>query len=148
MATSPDAASLQRLARLVISRRVELGWHKADAATTADLTITTYMRVEKGLSVRDVTYAKIERALGWAPGACIAILEGATEAQEAGEVVDGVRYAPTGASLDEDARQAVQDVFIATRPETPAGEMAQISKAIVEEFRKRGLIGGQDSSPK
>ncbi|MER5892356.1 hypothetical protein [Streptomyces sp. NPDC001876] len=146
MAT-PDNAARQRLARLVIKRRVEMDWHKADAASAADLTITTYMRVEKGLSVRDVTYAKIERALGWAPGACEAILQGAEEAQLVGDVVDGVRYAPTTAGLDEDARQAVQDVFIATRPETPAGEMAQFSKAIVEELRKRGIIGGRDSSP-
>ncbi|MEV6477665.1 hypothetical protein [Streptomyces sp. NPDC051657] len=145
MAT-PDADSRQRLARLVIKRRVELGWHKADAASKADLTITTYMRVEKGLSVRDVTYAKIEKALDWAPGACDAVLEGATEAQVAGEVIDGVRYAPTAAGLAEDAQQAVHDVFIATRPETPAGEMAEMSKAIVEELRKRGIIGG-DSSP-
>lgn len=146
MAT-PDNATRQTLARLVIQRRVELGWHKADAASAAELTITTYMRVEKGLSVRDVTYAKIERALGWAPGACEAIVQGATEVQMAGDVVDGVRYAPTTAGLDEDARQAVQDVFIATRPQTPVGEMAEFSKAIVEELRKRGILGGRDSSP-
>lgn len=146
MSTSDDV-SRQRLARLVIARRVQLGWHKADAATAAGLTITTYMRVEKGLSVRDVTYGKIERALGWVSEACDAVLQGADEAQVAGEVVDGVRYAPTVAGLDEDARRAVQDVFIATMPETPTGEMANMSAAIVKALRERGIIGGRDTSP-
>jgi DNA-binding XRE family transcriptional regulator len=139
-----DAASLARLKRAVIQRRVQLGWHKADAATAADLTITTYMRVEKGLSVRDVTYAKIERAFGWAPGACVAILEGATEAQLAGDIVDGVRYAPV---MDDDgASRAVQDAVMATAPEMTAGKMAELSKAVVAELRKRGIVSDEKSS--
>lgn len=146
MSTSDDA-SRQRLARLVIARRVQLRWHKADAAAAAELSITTYMRVEKGLSVRDVTYGNIERALGWAPEACAAVLQGAEEAQLAGEVVEGVRYAPTVAGIDEDARRAIQDVFIATMPETPTGEMANMSEAIVKALRERGIIGGRDTSP-
>ncbi|MFF2405765.1 hypothetical protein [Streptomyces sp. NPDC058092] len=137
-------ADRARLKRIVIQRRVQLGWHKADAATAADLTITTYMRIEKGLSVRDVTYAKIERAFGWAPGACEAILEGATEAQMAGEVVEGVRYAPVA---DEDgARRAVQDAVMATMPEVTAGRMAELSEAVVAELRKRGIVSGEDPS--
>ncbi|MFF3127242.1 hypothetical protein ACFVRD_34180 [Streptomyces sp. NPDC057908] len=137
-------ADRARLKRIVIQRRVELGWHKADAAAAADLTITTYMRIEKGLSVRDVTYAKIERAFGWAPGVCEAILEGATEAQMAGEVVEGVRYAPVA---DEDgARRAVQDAVMATMPEVTAGRMAELSEAVVAELRKRGIVSGEDSS--
>ncbi|MFJ8883649.1 hypothetical protein ACIRJR_09565 [Streptomyces sp. NPDC102402] len=146
MAT-PDNDRQQRLADLVIQRRIQLGWHKIDAANAAELTITTYARVEKGLPVRDVTYAKIERALGWAPGACDAVLQGANEAQLAGEVADGVRYAPAPLGQDDDARQAVQDAYIATRPETPAGEMAEMTTAILVELRKRGIIGGRDASP-
>lgn len=139
-----DADSLARLKRAVIQRRVQLGWHKADAATAADLTITTYMRVEKGLSVRDVTYAKIERAFGWAPGACEAILEGATEPQQAGDVIDGIRYAPVA---DEEASRAVQDAVMATMPDMTAGQMAELSKAVVAELRKRGIVSDQESSP-
>ncbi|MFB7219384.1 hypothetical protein [Streptomyces sp. NPDC056227] len=139
-----DADSLARLKRAVMQRRVQLGWHKADAATAAELTITTYMRVEKGLSVRDVTYAKIERAFGWAPGACEAILEGATEAQLAGDIVDGVRYAPVA---DENgASRAVQDAVMATMPEMTAGKMAELSKAVVAELRKRGIVADEKTS--
>jgi hypothetical protein len=136
MAT-PNAART-RLARLVIQRRVELGWHKADAASKADLTITTYMRVENGLSVRDVTYAKVERALGWAPGACNAVLEGAEVAQVAGDIVEGVRIAPT--SSGDGARRAVHDAVMATMPDVPAGQMDKLSEAVLLELRKRGIV--------
>lgn len=141
----PDADDLQRLALLVAQRRVQLGWHKADAATASELTITTYMRVEKGLSVRDVTYAKIERALGWAPGTCQAILDGATEAQSAGTVVDGIRYAPAPMSRDSDGvLRAVQDAVMATMPDTPAGQMAKFSEAVLAELQKRGIVDGPE----
>ncbi|MFJ1697637.1 hypothetical protein ACIOHC_21395 [Streptomyces sp. NPDC088252] len=144
MATTTDADPRQRLRRLVIQRRVQLGWHKADAAAAADLTITTYMRVEKGLSVRDVTYAKIERAFGWAAGACEAILEGAAEAQLAGDVAEGVRYAPVAG--EDGARRAVQDAVIATMPEVTAGRMAELTEAVVAELRRRGIVSGEGSS--
>ncbi|WP_328902335.1 hypothetical protein OHR86_22610 [Streptomyces sp. NBC_00441] len=143
MATT-DADPRQRLARLVIQRRIERGWHKADAATACGLTITTYMRVEKGLSVRDVTYAKVERAFGWAQGACEAILDGATTVQLAGEVEGGVRYAPV--SGEEGARLAMQDAVLAVMPETPAGQMAKLIDAAVDAMRERGIIRGEDSS--
>ncbi|MFZ3494579.1 hypothetical protein ACODT5_15370 [Streptomyces sp. 5.8] len=138
MAT-PDRDDRQRLARLVIQRRVKLGWHKVEAARAADLTHTTYMRVERADEVRDVTYAKIETAFGWAPGACMAVLEGAKEAQEAGEIAHGVRYA-SDASLDDSARTAVRNAMIATMPELPAGEMAKVSEAVLEELRRRGIV--------
>lgn len=143
MAT-PDATSRQRLARLVIQRRVHLDMHKIDAANAAGLTITTYMRVESGLPVRDVTYAKVERALEWAPGACAAILEGISEeAQPAGDIVDGVRYAPATA---DGVRSAVQDAVLATMPETPAGKMAELSEGVLAELRKRGMLKDPKSS--
>lgn len=147
MAT-PDADSRLRLARLVVQRRVQLGWHKADAATASELTITTYMRIEKGLPVRDVTYAKIDRGLGWAPGACQAVLDGASEAQPAGAVIDGVRYAPgpTPAGVEDGVRRAVQDAVMATMPDTPAGQMAKFSEAVLLELQKRGIVDSQESS--
>ncbi|MGW1127497.1 hypothetical protein [Streptomyces sp. NPDC002526] len=143
----PDADSLQRLARLVAQRRVQLGWHKAEAAAASELTITTYMRIEKGMTVRDVTYAKLERALGWASGACQAILDGADSAQMAGEVIEGVRYAPVPAAEDvrDGVRLAVQDAVMATMPETPAGQMSAFTEAVLTELRKRGIVDGQEN---
>lgn len=145
MATT-DHEGRHRLARLVIQQRTKLGWHKAQAAEAAGLTITTYMRVEKAESVRDVTYAKVDRAFGWAPGASMAVLEGAREPQLAGEEVEGVRIAPM-AETAEGVRQAVQHVVIATLPDTPAGKMAELSEGVLAELRKRGILpGGEDSA--
>lgn len=143
--TTTDHEGRHRLARLVIQRRTALGWHKAQAAKAADLTITTYTRVEKALSVRDVTYAKIDRAFGWATGASMAVLEGAREPQMAGEEVEGVRIAPV-AETAEGVRQAVQHVVIATLPDTPAGKMAELSEGVLAELRKRGILPVADEN--
>ncbi|MEV6790868.1 hypothetical protein AB0M87_02480 [Streptomyces sp. NPDC051320] len=144
MAT-PDHGGRLRLARLVVQHRTKLGWHKSHAAEAADLTITTYMRVEKGQSVRDVTYTKIERGFGWAPGACMAVIEGAPDLQEAGEQLEGVRIAPV--AVAEGVRQSVQHAVIATLPGTPAGDMALLSEGVLAELRRRGIVPaeGEDS---
>ncbi|MFF2773392.1 hypothetical protein ACFVU3_00650 [Streptomyces sp. NPDC058052] len=142
MAT-PDLADRQRLATLVAHRRRELGWHKVDAAKAAGLTHTTYMRVENAQPVRDVTYAAIEKAFRWAPGACHAILEGATEAPLAGDVTGGARFAPA-LNVDETARKAIRDAVIAVTPETPAGKTAELEQRIVDMLRERGVIPASD----
>ncbi|MFF9200018.1 hypothetical protein ACF09L_32905 [Streptomyces sp. NPDC014779] len=136
--TAPSHADRLRLARHVMRRRQELGLHKSEAAQAAGLTHTTYMRVEKGEPVRDVTYAAIETAFGLAPGACLAILEGADELQLAGDVVEGTRFAP--AALGEEAGKAVQDAVVAVLPGTPAGEMIKLTEKVVEFLRERGVI--------
>jgi transcriptional regulator with XRE-family HTH domain len=141
--TTTDQDGRLRLARLVVQHRTKSGWHKAEAAEAAGLTITTYMRVEKGQSVRDVTYTKIERAFGLAPGACMAVIEGASELQEAGQEIEGVRIAPV-AGTAEGVRQAVQHVVIATLPDVPAGKMAELSEGVLAELRRRGIVPGAD----
>ena len=146
--TTPSHADRLRLAKLVIHRRRELGWHKVDAAKAAGLTHTTYMRVETAQAVRDVTYSAIEKAFTWAPGACHAILEGLEEAPLAGDISGGARFAPA-VNIDEAARKSVRDVVIAVTPDMPAGKMAELEKGIVEMLRQRGVIPpeGEDSTP-
>jgi transcriptional regulator with XRE-family HTH domain len=48
-----------------------------EAARRGGLSPVTWARVEKGAAVRGLTYAAIERALGWASGAVDAVLAGA-----------------------------------------------------------------------
>jgi len=132
-----------RLARLVTQHRTKLGWHKKRAADAAGLTITTYSRVEKGQSVHDVTYTKVERGFDLAPGACMAVIAGATELQLAGEEAEGVRIAPVARTAD-NVNQAVQHAIIATLPDTPAGKMAELSKEILAELQKRGIVQSAD----
>lgn len=143
MATSPDATPAERLAALVRQRRVELNMHKIDAARAAGITITTYMKVEAGESVRDVTYAKIEQALGWVPGSCRDILAGAKAASTVQPGSDGTVIASVPAeALEEEIRQAVQNVMVAGTNLT-AGEIREINKRMIEELQKRGLLPGE-----
>lgn len=128
-----------RLGRLLAQRRTTLGWHKREAAEAADVTHTTYMRVERGLSVRDVTYAKIDQGFGLAPGACMAVIEGAGELQVAGQEMEGVRIAPVAEPAD-GVRRAVQNAVIATLPDTPAGKMAELSEGVLAELRRLGIM--------
>lgn len=141
--TTPGHADRLRLAKLVIHRRRELGWHKVDAAKAASLTHTTYMRVENAQPVRDVTYAAIEKAFGWAPGACHAILDGLEEAPLAGDISKGARFAPA-VNVDETARKAIRDAVIAVTPETSAGKTAELEQRIVDMLRERGVIPPSD----
>lgn len=67
--------ALKRLAAAVRDRRLELGWTKQQSAKEAGVTVVTYRQVETAQSVRDTTYAAIERAFGWPAGACMAILD-------------------------------------------------------------------------
>lgn len=145
--TSPDRDRRVRLATLVAQRRVDLGWPRDRAARESTVTITTYMRVETGQSVRDVTYGKIERALGWAAGSCLAILEGAEAAQLAGEEVDGIWAAPVPvpASAEGALRDALQNAVVMVMPDTPAGKMSQFTDEVIREMRRRGLLPGGSS---
>jgi len=60
----------QKLGQLVRQRRDELGLSKDRAAAEAGVSPVTWTRVEDGAKVRILTYAGVERVLGWRPGAC------------------------------------------------------------------------------
>ena len=71
----------QALAERVRRRRLTLGWSIDDAAERGSMSPTTWTRVEEAKKVRDLTYAGIERALGWQQGSVDLIAEGG-EARE------------------------------------------------------------------
>ncbi len=70
--SSPEART--RLGRLVVEHRGRLS--KEEASRRAKLNSITWTRVEEGLPVRPVSYAKVEQALGWPQGFCGDFLEG------------------------------------------------------------------------
>src|SRR4051794_35231684 len=70
--------SRRRLGWLVTERRKALGLTKAAAARAGGVNVITWTKVEVGESVRDVTYAAVDRALGWVPGDAEAALSGST----------------------------------------------------------------------
>ncbi|MEO3874791.1 helix-turn-helix transcriptional regulator [Nonomuraea sp. B12E4] len=58
------------LAARVMSRRLELGLSIDRAAEVAGMSATTWARVEHAKQVQALTYAAIERVLGWESGGC------------------------------------------------------------------------------
>lgn len=56
--------------------RLAQGLSKEEAARRGGMSVKTWTSVEEGGVVRDVTYAGVDRALGWQPGSAEAVLDG------------------------------------------------------------------------
>lgn len=67
-----------RLGEKIRKARADAGMTATAAAAHADMSPTTWGRIERGenVSVRPNTYAAIERVLGWEPGSIEIVLEG------------------------------------------------------------------------
>ncbi|MGW1071505.1 hypothetical protein [Streptomyces sp. NPDC002537] len=142
MTTSPDVPALDQLAALITQRRLQLGLNKIDVARAANLTITTYSRLEDGKSVRDATYGKVEPVLGWASGSCLAVLGGALPASIEPLTAAGAYLSPIApGDLARDVEQAVQDAAVAVT-EMSAAEIRALKQRVVDELRRRGRIRG------
>ena len=133
----------ERLAKLARRRRAELGLALNDAnAKAGNLSNRTWQRVEKGLSIRETNYVKIDGLLQWAPNSCITVLDGGDPTpveQMAG--APGFQKSPLPREeIDSEARDVVQLALIATAKGTPAEEIRAISERVVRDLRERGLI--------
>jgi hypothetical protein len=135
----------ERLAQAAKRRRAELGLALNDKnAKAGGLSNRTWQRVEKGLEIRDTNYVKIDRLLQWAPGSCIAVLEGGepvlvSDMKE--PEAAGVQKSPLPQDVvDEQVRETIQLALIATAKGTTAEEIRAMSERAVRELRERGLI--------
>ncbi|MFE6223299.1 helix-turn-helix domain-containing protein [Streptomyces sp. NPDC057854] len=73
------AGADEGLARLgdTVDRYIsEQGWQYIDVAGRAGISDETLAKIRKGVRVRASTYRRLERALGWAPGAADDVQEG------------------------------------------------------------------------
>ncbi|WP_165987682.1 helix-turn-helix transcriptional regulator [Streptomyces sp. YIM 98790] len=95
-----------RVAQTMKSDRLRRGWSKQQAADAAGITIVTYRQAEAGRSVRDTTYAAIERVFGRLPGTYQAIADGDEPAAAAAKA-DSV---PATVTEGDDVRGFVLDV--------------------------------------
>lgn len=70
----------QRLGKAVRAARIDLGMTAHAAATRAKVSPTTWGDIERGAeaSVRPLTYAAVERVVGWQPGSVARVLAGDT----------------------------------------------------------------------
>lgn len=139
MATPKD---LDRLAHYVTNRRHELGKGRDAIARTVGLAKGTWTRVEQGAAIRDVNYAKIDKALSWAVGSCVSVAEGHEPVvlQEE-ELAPGVVAANVPVEDMGDAvRQSVESASIAVTDNLTAQEIRDLSAKVVDILRKQGLI--------
>jgi DNA-binding XRE family transcriptional regulator len=131
---------LDRLARHVKAHRLEQYSSRDAAAAAAGVTRNTWKRVEEGLDVRESTYARIEKALGWSTGSCLLIAEGGEPAFFA---ADATMSSAGGASrmlTSEQARQMAWDTARATLPTAPIGELDTFVNELVENLRRAGIV--------
>ncbi|NWF25303.1 hypothetical protein HW130_03320 [Streptomyces sp. PKU-EA00015] len=134
---------LDRLAKAVKARRLQLHPSRLAAANAAGVSKDTWQRVEEGLSVRDVSYAKMDPALGWVVGSCMLIADGGdpvpvVQHEAAGSAFESVSIPPS--LLPEDVRGVVTDAAMATTPGLTVREIQELSDKVVEELRKRGIL--------
>ncbi|NUL13266.1 hypothetical protein [Streptomyces lunaelactis] len=135
--------ALARLAQAVKARRLEVHPSRLAAAQAAGVSKDTWQRVEDGLPVRDVSYAKMESVLGWALGSCVAVAEGGEPVSvkyvEGGGETAMVSQIPA-AWLEGELQEAIQSSAMATTPNLTVREIRDLSDKVVEELRKRGIL--------
>lgn len=131
---------LDRLAKHVKAHRLELFTSRKAAADTVGISKDTWQRVEEGQEVRESTYAKIDKALGWAVGSCAAIAEGGNPVfvDHSGGAGDAASERP---KLTADAvRRAAFEAARAKMPSAPIGDIDAFSDELVEVLRRAGEI--------
>jgi hypothetical protein len=142
---SPTNHDLERLARAARRRRADLGLAMNETnAKKAGVSKGTWQRVEKGQSIRETNYRKIDGLLQWAPGSSLRVLDGG-EPVLVSDMADAdaasVQKSPMPRDvIDEEARGVVQLALIATTKGTTAEEIREISERVVRDLRERGLI--------
>lgn len=122
---------------------MELFTSRKAAADSAGVSKDTWQRVEEGLEVRETTYVKIDKALGWASGSCLAISEGGNpvfvDSSKAGSA-----SAPAQQKLTVEAvRRAAFEAARAKMPAAPIGDIDAFSEELVEVLRRTGDIGDE-----
>ncbi|MFF9129162.1 hypothetical protein [Streptomyces sp. NPDC014806] len=134
---------LGRLAGHVKRHRLELYPSRLAAAQAAGISKDTWQKVEDGGLVRESTYAKVDKALGWAIGSCVAIAEGGEPVLVDSGSRTGPSDAPAPPSRQLTAAEVRQAAFEAARakmPGAPIGEIDAFSDELVEILRRAGSV--------
>ena len=136
---------LDALAKAVKTRRTELGLAYKTAAKMAGLAPDTWKRIETGEPVRELSYAKVDPVLQWAPGSCMAALEGKTPVPVIpAEGAPGVSISPVPPEALDAAKDVVQLAAIATTSGLTADEIRSLSERVVADLKEKGLLGGSN----
>ncbi|MFC7909006.1 hypothetical protein [Streptomyces nigra] len=116
---------------------MELFPSRLAAANAAGISKDTWRRVEEGEEVREATYAKVDKALGWSVGSCVLIAEG-----------ENPVLADEGDSADETpprmTESEIRDVAFATAtrrlPAAAIGDVQAFVDELVEVLRRTGEV--------
>lgn len=133
---------LERLGKRVKAHRLELYPSRLAAAQVAGISKDTWQRVEEGKEVREATYARIDKALGWATSSCMAIAEGG-EPVLIGRAADDTSATTTmtaGTLSADELRRAVETARKKLPPGTPIGAIDAFSDELVEVLRRSGFV--------
>lgn len=128
---------LERLSKHVKAHRMELFTSRKAAADSAGISKDTWQRVEEGQEVRESTYAKVDRTLGWSVGSCVAIAEGGAPIL-VGDPLQGVPSAPR--LSEEEVRKAALDAAMATMPGAAIGDVQAFIDRFVKDLRGAGEV--------
>lgn len=108
---------VQRLADLMDQRRVALRLRWEDVADEAGISTAFLRKIRSGQTASPLTLAKLETALGWAPGSISAILGGGVPT----EAAPPTHAAPAGSAgrpaTAEEAEAAIRELARAVSPE-------------------------------
>lgn len=127
-----------------MKRRVDLGFNKIDVARAAKVQINTYSKIEDAKPVRPTTYGKVEAVLGWAPGTCSDILDGASAATLVEHDGPGTISPVQADDLVKDVGDAVQNAAIAISDDLSAAQIRALKQQVVEEVMQRWKERGID----
>lgn len=130
---------LERLAKAVKAARLAQYPSRVAAAQAAGISKETWKRIEESKEVRDGSYAKVEKALGWPGETCDNIAAGAP-APAGPDDADSDLTIRRSEEMDESVRDIVQLAAIATTPGLTGEEIRALSDRITEDLRRAGKI--------
>ncbi|MFB7605217.1 helix-turn-helix domain-containing protein [Streptomyces gardneri] len=134
---------LDALAKAVKKRRIELGLGYKAAAKQAGIAPDTWKRIETGLPVRELSYAKADPVLQWASGSCAAVMQGKSPVPVApAEGAPGVSISPMPPEALDAVKDVVQLAAIATTSGLTADEIRALSEKVVRDLKEKGFLGG------
>ncbi|WP_030559169.1 hypothetical protein [Streptomyces aureocirculatus] len=128
---------LRRLASRVKAHRMELYPSRLAAAKAAGISKDTWQRVEEAESVRESTYAKVDRALRWERRSSIAIAEGGEPFLVDDAEVPAVNKEPLRPEV---LRSAAFSAARAKLPTASIGDLDAFTDELVEVLRRSGNV--------
>jgi hypothetical protein len=98
--------------------------------------------VEAAQNVRATSYTNIERALQWAPGSCLRILDGHDPViveTSAVSVSETIAIIPKE-ELERQVGDAVNSAALGVRGDLTADQILDLNERVLDELRKRGVL--------